>query len=130
MAATWQGPKVNWLPPWSPRHHLHYISPTLQQVAGSMSTVFSPTPQPLQQLKLELEALENCREHRLRKKRQQSLSSTSAPILPASSMSNLPFQDNDSESSFFPSVKNQIRAKLHESIRQSIDNCSIKSDPF
>lgn len=105
MAAIWQGPKAQTWVPWSPQHHLHYINPMLQQQQQSQ-------------------------------KRHQSLSSTSAPTLQTSctsnqalAMKNPRVQDND-ESYIFPSVKSQIRAKLHESLRQSIDNCSVKSDPF
>lgn len=39
-------------------------------------------------------------------------------------------KQSDDENFIFPSVKNQIRAKLHDSIKRSIDSCSIKSDPF
>lgn len=39
-------------------------------------------------------------------------------------------REKAAENCIFPSVKNQIRAKLHESIKRSIDSCSIKSDPF
>ncbi|XP_063704089.1 stromal interaction molecule homolog isoform X2 [Culicoides brevitarsis] len=36
----------------------------------------------------------------------------------------------DDENFTFPSAKSQIRQRLHESIKRSIDSCSIKSDPF